>query len=335
MAVISKPVGRAPARVRSGWVAALVGLVLLSFLPNLFSEYIVYVAVLALLWAILAASFDLLFGYTGQLSFAHGAFYGIGAYMTALLTMRAEMSFWVALPIAMVAAALIGVVVGYPASRLYGAYLAVTTFFFSHFVYLVLLNWQDMTRGPLGLTGIQPPDPINLLGLGVLDFRNMATYYRFVLLCFALVMVVLTAIVRSRWGRMMVAVREDETLAQAIGVNTTLYKVLAFSIGAAFAGMAGGLYAHFIRILHPTTFAWLTSEMVVIMTIVGGMGTLIGPVLGAAVVTFILEVMKFAPELRFVVWALALIVVLLFEPRGLAGVYERLVQRWEGGRRPS
>lgn len=329
MATLPEPTRRAAPAAR---VPLLVGagvLALLWMLPHFFSEYIVYVAVLALFWAILAASYDLLLGYTGQLSFAHGAFYGIGAYASALLTTQAGLSFWTALPLAVLGACAVGAAVGYPASRLWGAYFAVTTFFFSHFVYLVILNWQDLTRGPLGLTGIQPPPAPGLPLLSHLDFRDMTTYYRFTLLCFVGVMAVLFGIVRSRWGRMMVAVREDETLAQSLGINTVAYKVLAFAVGAGFAGLAGALHAHFVRILHPTTFAWLTSEMVVIMTIVGGMGTLIGPVVGAAVVTFILEVMKFAPELRFIVWAVALIAVLIFEPRGLAGVYERLRRRRE------
>lgn len=123
---------------------------------------------------------------------------------------------------------------------------------------------------------------------------------------------------------MLVSIRENEDLAEAVGVNTALFKVLAFSISAGLAGITGSLFAHFFRLLHPSTFAWMTSEMIVVMVLVGGAGTLIGPIIGAGVVTFILEIMRFAPELRFIIWAILLIVILIIEPRGLAGVYARI-----------
>jgi branched-chain amino acid transport system permease protein len=129
-------------------------------------------------------------------------------------------------------------------------------------------------------------------------------------------------------GRYLVSIRENEDLAEALGINTWVYKVLAFSISAGLSGMAGSFFAHFFRLLHPSTFAWMTSEMIVIMALVGGLGTLIGPIIGAGVVTFFLELMRFTPELRFIIWSIMLIVILLIEPRGLAGIYRRL--RGEG-----
>jgi branched-chain amino acid transport system permease protein len=143
------------------------------------------------------------------------------------------------------------------------------------------------------------------------------------------VIVLLMLFVRSGFGKLLVSIRENEDLAQAIGINTAFCKVLTFSISAGIAGLTGSLFAHFFRLLHPTTFAWMTSEMVVIMSLVGGLGTLIGPIIGAGIVTLILELMRFAPEMRFIIWSVALIAVLVIEPGGLMG----LVRRVRGGKR--
>jgi branched-chain amino acid transport system permease protein len=331
VATVAPPLSVRRFRLTPARIAGLAVVVAFLAVPAFASEYVVYVMVLAFLFATLTASYDLLLGYTGQLSFAQGAFYGIGAYTSALLTLRTGMPFWVALPLTGAFVFCVAAAVGYPALKLRGAYFAVTTFFFAHFVYLVFLNSVDLTGGPLGLSGIRPPEPIPVPFLGVIDFSGLGTYYYLVAVFFAVTTAFLYFLVRSGLGRMLVAIREDETLAESIGINTAAYKVLSFSISAGLAGLAGSFFAHFFRLLHPTTFAWMTSEMVVIMTLVGGTGTLFGPILGAGIVTFILELMRFAPEMRFIVWALALIAVLLFEPKGLAGIAARIYRG--GGKR--
>lgn len=293
--------------------------ILLLLVPHIASSYIVYVAVLAILFSMLAASYDLLTGYAGPLSFCHGAFYGLGAYTSALLTIKTGMSFWLAFPISGISVFLFAAVVGYPALKLRGHYFAVTTFFFGHFMYLVFLNTRDLTRGPLGLGGIKPPDSI----FGI-DFSGMTANYYLILILGILMVWFLYALVNSGFGRLIVSIRENEDLAEAVGVNTAFVKVLTFSISAGLAGMTGSLFAHFFRLLHPSTFSWMTSEMIVVMALVGGLGTLTGPIIGAGVVTFILEIMRFAPELRFIVWATLLIAILIIEPRGLAGIYARI-----------
>jgi branched-chain amino acid transport system permease protein len=299
-------------------------LVVLVLIPQVTSEYITYVAVLAMLYAVLTGSYDILTGYTGPLTFCHGAFYGIGAYISALLTLKAGFPFWVAFPVSGVAVFLFGVLIGYPALRLRGHYFAVTTFFFAHFVYLVILNSVRLTSGPLGLGGIKPPE--GFLGI---NFASMKASYYLILIYGVIIITGLWLFIRSGVGKLLVTIRENEELSEAIGVSTSFYKVLAFSIGAGVAGLTGSLFAHFFRLLHPTTFAWMTSEMVVIMSLVGGLGTLIGPIIGAGIVTLILELMRFAPELRMIIWSVALIAILIIEPRGLMG----LVQRIRGGRK--
>jgi branched-chain amino acid transport system permease protein len=300
-------------------IAAAALIIILIFIPQFASSYVVYAVVLAMLYAMLSASYDLMTGYTGPLSFCHAAFYGLGAYTSALLTLKAGMSFWLAFPISGIGVFLFAAVVGYPALRLRGHYFAVTTFFFGHFVYLVILNTRKLTRGPLGLGGIQPPDSI----LGI-NFTSMNSNYYLILVFGVLMVAFLYFLVNSGFGRYLVSIRENEDLAEAIGINTALYKVLSFSISAGLAGLAGSLFAHFFRLLHPSTFAWMASEMIVVMALVGGTGTLIGPIIGAGVVTFVLELMRFAPELRFIIWASMLIVILIIEPKGLVGIVKRI-----------
>jgi branched-chain amino acid transport system permease protein len=300
-------------------IAIAVSIIILVLIPQFASNYVVYVVILAMLYAILTASYDLLTGYTGPLSFCHAAFYGLGAYTSALLTLRTGMSFWLAFPITGVWVFLFAAAVGYPALKIRGHYFAVTTFFFGHFIYLFLLNSRKLTNGPLGLRGIRPPDSI----LGI-DFSSLNASYYLVLFFGVLIVVFLHLLVKSRIGRALVSIRENEDLAESIGINTSFYKVLAFSISAGLAGMAGSLFAHFFRLLHPSTFAWMISEMIVIMALVGGLGTLIGPIIGAGVVTFFLELMRFAPEWRFIIWSLMLILVLLYEPKGLMGIFWRI-----------
>ncbi len=171
--------------------------------------------------------------------------------------------------------------------------------------------------------GIKPPDSI----FGI-DFSSMTANYYLILIFGILMVGFLYALVNSGFGRLIVSIRENEDLAEAVGVNSAFVKVMAFSISAGLAGITGSLFAHFFRLLHPSTFSWMTSEMIVVMALVGGIGTLVGPIIGAGVVTFILEMMRFAPELRFIVWAILLIAILVIEPRGLAGIYARI----RGGR---
>jgi branched-chain amino acid transport system permease protein len=308
----------------AGIIIGAAVLIVLALIPQVASGYIIYVTVLAMIYAVLTGSYDILTGYTGPLTFCHGAFYGIGAYASALLTLKAGFSFWVAFPVSGVMVFLFAVIIGYPALRLRGHYFAVTTFFFAHFIYLVILNSVALTRGPLGLGEIKPPE--GFLGI---DFTSLTASYYLIFIYGVIVITGLMFLIRSGIGKLLVTIRENEELSEAIGVNTSFYKVLAFSIGAGVAGLTGSMFAHFFRLLHPTTFAWMTSEMVVIMSLVGGLGTLIGPIIGAGIITLILELMRFAPELRFIIWSVALIAVLIIEPKGLMG----LVRRIGGGRK--
>ena len=308
--------------------SGLVLAILLLIFPYVTSEYMRYIATICLIYAILASSYNLILGYTGQLSFCHAAFYGVGAYSSVLITGIFEkgvligkgVPFWVALPLAGIVSMAFAAGVGYPALKLRGAYFAVTTFFFGWLVYLVLMNWIDVTNGPLGLRGVLPPDPI-----GVIDFRSSITYYYFALVIFTISVFFLYWLVNSNVGKIFISIREEETLAESLGINTMKYKVLSFAIGAFFAGIAGSLFAHYIRFLHPASFSWYESDITLVMTVVGGCGTIIGPIIGAGVVQFLFEFLRFIdPGLRMIFAFGAFIVVVIFEPRGIMGVAKKL-----------
>ena len=242
-----------PGLIRNVIIIAVV-LIVLLLIPQVASDYIVYVAVLAMIYAVLAGSYDLTTGYTGPLTFCHGAFYGIGAYASALLTLKAGFPFWAAFPVSGILVFIFAAVIGYPGLKLKGHYFAVTTFFFGHFIYLVILNSVKLTNGPMGLRGIKPPESI----LGI-DFSSLEASYYLILFFSLLAVVFLFFLVRSGIGKLLVSIRENEELSEAIGVNTSFYKVLAFSTGAGIAGLMGSLFAHFFRLSDQLTFSHALS----------------------------------------------------------------------------
>jgi len=219
------------ARTRNLIILAVV-LVVLAIIPQVTSEYITYVAILVIIYAILAGSYDLTTGYTGPLTFCHGAFYGIGAYTSALLTLKAGLPFWAAFPLSGIMVFIFAAVIGYPGLKLKGHYFAVTTFFFGHFIYLVILNSVSLTNGPMGLRNIPPPE--GFLGI---SFTSLNSSYYLILIFGVLAVVFLYFLVNSGIGKILISIRENEELSEAIGVNTSLYKVLAFSVGAGIAGL--------------------------------------------------------------------------------------------------
>lgn len=309
-------------------ITFLVSFVLLSLLPFFLSEYLRYIIIICLIYGILTSSYNLVMGYTGQLSFCHAAFYGIGAYSSALLTgvfsrgvcVGRALSFWIAFPLAGILSAAIAAGVGYPALKLRGAYFAVTTFFFSWLVYLIFLNWVDVTNGPLGLRGIPRPD--SLFGV---NFHSYIAYYYLVLTIFIAVIATIYYIVNSNLGKIFIAIREDDILAESLGINCMKYKVLSFSLGAFFAGLAGSLYAHFLGYINPIPFSWYVSDIILIMTVVGGCGTIIGPLIGAGLIQALLEILRpIDPGLRMIFVFTSSIIAVIFEPRGIVGLYKRL-----------
>jgi len=266
----------------------------------------------------LAISLDFVLGYAGQLNLSHSAFYGIGAYVSTLLVMRLGVPFWAAFAIGIALSGAAGMALSLFAVRLRGHYLAIASLGFAVIVHQVLLNWISVTQGPLGIYAIRPPPAIALPGLPVIEFNNSANlFYLFAGFAF-LSYLLLDQLVRSPIGETLTAIREDEVSAASLGINCTLWKVFAFGVGSAIAGAAGAFYASFVGTLVPDAFIITESFTILAMVIVGGMGTLIGPVWGAILLTLLPELLRGFGDFRLVLYGLALTVVVLFMPGGMA-----------------
>lgn len=301
--------GRANRRV---WLALLAAAALLPVVVR--SEYLLNTAVLAGIYVILTSSLNITNGYTGLFSFGHAAFYGIGAYTAAILATRLGAGFWLTLPMAGLAAALFGAALAVPTLRLSGIFLALVTIGFQEITFLLTLNWIWLTRGPMGIPGVPPP---RIFGF---ELGGNTGYYYLVLALDVLTLFVLSRVVTSRVGRAFVAIREDELAAQASGIPTFRMKVLSFVIATFFAGLAGAVFAHHARFVSADSFKLDETFVILTMLIVGGMGSFLGPIIGAVALVILPEVSRFLAEYRGVVYGLILIGVILFRPEGVAGV---------------
>ncbi|MEI7428112.1 MAG: branched-chain amino acid ABC transporter permease [Betaproteobacteria bacterium] len=264
----------------------------------------------------LAMSLNLILGYTGQLHLGHSGFFGVGAYATTLLIQKAGLNFWVAMVASSMLAGCIGILLAFFATRLKGHYLAIASMAFAVILHQILLNWDSMTAGPLGLYGIAPPPPITIFG-DVIKFSNQVNLFYLVSAIAVLVFIFLDNILRSPIGETLRAVREDEVSAASLGINTKLWKIFSFGVGASIAGLAGSFYPSFVGTLVPDSFSVVESFTYLAMVIVGGMGTMIGPVIGAIVLTLLPEVLRSIGDARLLVYGVTLTLVILFMPGGI------------------
>ncbi|MGB9866643.1 MAG: branched-chain amino acid ABC transporter permease [Bacillota bacterium] len=273
------------------------------------NDYYMYVLTMCAINVIGATSLNLINGFTGQFSLGHAGFMAVGAYIAGSLTKFARFPFLGALALGFVGAAIAGFLVGLPTLRLRGDYLAIATLGFGEIIRMIIINSDKMglkfLEGPRGVVGIK-----KLTTFGWAFFFAVVTVW------------VLANYIWSTHGRACAAVKEDEVAAEAMGVGTTRYKVMSFTMGAAFAGLAGGLHAHLLQLLHPASYDFLKSCDFLVMVVVGGMGNLTGSVLGALFVTVVAEALRKALEFRMLIYAVGLICVMLFRPEGLFGTRE-------------
>lgn len=250
---------------------------------------------------ILAVSLNLINGFTGQLSLGHAGFMAVGAYASVIMTQMLNMPFIVGILFACVIAAFAGFVIGVPTLRLKGDYLAIATLAFGEIIRVVLQN-IDAVGGPAGIMGI----------------TQLATW-PWVFVSTILTIVVIINLVNSSYGRAIISIREDEVAAELMGINTTKYKVLAFTIGALFAGLAGALFAHYFYIIKPETFGFLKSFDILVIVVLGGLGSTTGAIIAAVFVTVLTAALQSFPAIRMILYALILIVVMIYRPQGLMG----------------
>jgi len=288
-----------------------------ALLPVLLPHpFVLTIATQAAIWALLAASWDLLSGYTGQISFGHAGFFALGAYAAAAATKHADVSPWLGLLVGAAIAAAVGLLTGFPALRLRGHYLALVTLGLAEIIRLVAQNWLALTGGPFGMHDFRSfpglPD-------GALAHRQ-AMYLVVVAVVVVSVAIMYQVCERTSAGQAFRAIREDEVLAQTLGIDTTRYKLLAFALSSGFAGLAGGLYAYYVQLVSPVVASAATTSLVIGMVVFGGLGTLWGPVLGALLLYGLYEGLRFVGVVyNLVAVGFVIMVFVIFFPRGLAG----------------
>jgi branched-chain amino acid transport system permease protein len=325
--------GTAPRLRFSRHVWFVLAAILIGLLPMIFTDsYWQTNLVVCALNVLLAIGLDFVLGYAGQLNLGQSAFYGIGAYASTLLITRLGASFWIAFICGVALAGLAGMVLSLFAVRLRGHYLAIASLGFAVITYQILLNWISLTQGPLGIYGISPPPSWAIPGLPVIDFSDLANLFYLVAGFALLAYMLLDQLVHSPVGETLTAIREDEISAASLGVNSKRWKVFAFAVSSAVAGAAGGFYGGFIGTLVPDTFNMTESFSILAMVIVGGMGTLIGPVVGAVLLTVLPELLRGIGDLRLIVYGVAVTLVVLFMPGGIAQAMRLMADRLLRGR---
>lgn len=306
--------------------------------------YLLHILITTGIFIIAAMSLNLLLGYAGQLSLGHVAFFGIGAYTSALVSLGFQVHVlpdvvvglapkpaWFAMLTAIVITGLTGYAIGKLSFRLRGAYFVIISISFAEVVRLIAVNWDELTQGPMALNNI----PALTLGLGNIEisFLHKPAFYLLVLTIGVICYVVIARLVNSRAGRAMIALRENESLAASVGIDVTRYLVIATMVSAALAGAAGALYAHYVRIVDPDIFLFIYTVTMVIMVITGGKGTLAGPVVGGAIfgsVPEMLRAMEIRPEVQWIIYGVLMILVVYFLPRGIIPALET----WLSARNP-
>jgi branched-chain amino acid transport system permease protein len=309
----------------AGWLC-LAGLLAVPAFNG--SRYIVYLGTLIALQAALATSLNIVMGYAGQFAMSHAAFYGLGAYASALLVSQLGLNFWLAVPLAMLGAGLLAAVIGYPALRYTGGvHLALLTFAFGELARLVAANWDALTGGAMGMRVMYSPNAL----FGV-HFSSAKSLYWLAAAMLLVTLLVTVIIQRSRFGRGLVAVREDETLASFLGINVVGYKLAAYVISSMLAAMVGCAYAPVMNFISPELLSAHETISLIGVLVVGGMGTVAGPAVGTLIFFGIPEMLRVALLYRFVVLGLVIVAAVLFMPKGIVGVLDDRMARWKRGR---
>ena len=299
---------------RAAPLAALAGAIVLPLLvPN---QYYLQILTQGYLFAISACGLNVILGFAGQLSLAHAGFFGIGAYTVALLATKAGIAFWLGLPAGIVLSAVFGYAIGSICLRSKGHYFSIFTLAVGLIIHLVIQKWESLTHGHVGVIGIPGPGAI-----GPISFDSGIARSYLALGALVLTLVVTARLLRSPVGRTLMAVRESEPLAAAVGLDVMAAKRLAFTVSAAMAGLAGGLFAGFIGFLGPESSNVEVTFNTLLYVMVGGVGSLSGPVAGTFIVYGLSQMLQVLQQYQMVIFGLALVLLILFMPSGLAGAW--------------
>lgn len=300
--------------------APIIVLAALMALPLGMEQYKLYVASLTLIYAILAIGLNLTLGYAGQISLAHAAFMAVGAYSVAILQ-PLGVPFELCAVIGLLIAFVLGLGVGFPALRVKHHYLAMVTLGFTIIVFSMARNFESLTGGSLGIFDITRPD------WGFVSFRTDRAFYVYTLLWAIPVIGSAYWLLHSRWGRAFKAIRENEMRAEALGVSLRNYKLMAFAIGAAYAGIGGALFAPLLGYIDPSAFWIERSIQFLMMVVIGGLGRFEGPFIGAIVVVVLPEVLRASEGLYLIIFSLSIMLMMLFMPKGLIGLWDLFIEK--------
>lgn len=309
----------------SRWKGFLGFIALILLLPLVVSsQYVFTLLILIGIYCIITIGLSLLIGYAGQISLGHAAFVGIGAYVSGVLTVKYNVSPWIAMGIGMIATFMIAYLIGIQVLKLKGHILALATIAINIIVYIILVGLSDYTGGAAGLVGIP-----NLSLLGI-DLGNQVNFYFFVWSVVFIVILISTNIIRSSIGRILRSIHDSEIGTETLGVNVAKYKVAIFALSAVFASLAGSLYAHYINFIAPPTFYITFSILLLVMVMVGGVHSIWGAIIGTAAIMFLNEAIRYVGhtyfhingEVEIVVYGLIIVLVMIFIPKGLIGILD-------------
>ncbi len=281
-------------------------------------EYLYHILIIISIYSIVGMSLNLLTGYTGLVSLAHAAFYGIGAYTAAILSLKAGFSFCINVPAGIIIAGILAVLVGIPSLRVRDDYFVISTFAFQIIIYSIMNNWISFTGGPLGLKRIPHPEIFGIM------FSSRKAFLCLVIVVGILSYIFLNRLVNSSFGRILKAIREDEIFTMSLGKDVAKFKLTAFVISASIASVGGNLYAYYITFIDPSSFTIMESIFILSIVIIGGAGRMLGSILGSAFLILIPEMLRFigmpgsvAANMRQIVYGLLLVILMKFRPQGL------------------
>jgi branched-chain amino acid transport system permease protein len=297
----------------------LVLIALAIFVPFLVpNRYIFQVIIMSCLFAIGTLSLNLILGFTGQVSLAQGGLFGIGAYGVALMT-KAGVSFWLALPASAIIVAITGLIIGLPALRTRGSYFAIATMCMGVIIELVASHWIELTGGANGIVGIPQPNPIPVPFAGEINFQSQTSQYYLVLAFLLATLFAVHRLVYSLKGLSFMAIRNNEVLAEAVGINAFRTKLLSFVASSFIAGLAGGIYASLMGSISPSATSIVVTFNWMIYLLLGGVSTMAGPVIGAFAIPIAMEYLQALQEYNMIFFGALLIVVMIYFPKGLMG----------------
>lgn len=303
---------------------AIIGGIVLSF-PKLFDLYQTNIMISCLVYIVLGLGLNIVVGLAGLLDLGYVAFYAVGAYAYALCNMHWGIGFWYMLPVGAVLGAILGVILGFPVLRLRGDYLAIVTLGFGEIIRLVLENWGAVTKGPSGISSISRPELFNV-DLGVIGSTHYMYYIMVGVMVFTIFCV--NRLQNSRIGRAWLALREDEIACQAMGIDKMKTKLLAFSLGATWAGMAGVVFAAKTTFINPASFTFWESAIILSVVVIGGMGSIRGVIAGAVILILVPEYLRDFAEFRMLLFGAIMVLVMVFRPQGLISA-KRKVYKYE------